>query len=544
MSQFANLDTELFLEKTLKFESGNINVEHVPISIEDARFGILNLKAISSPLSQEEFDFVFMIDCSGSMSDQCSDGRSKMQHIIHTLKNMILYFRENSIKINITVDAFDDKIYNIIKRCTITDDNYVAIIAKIDTISPRQSTDIELALNSVKNTVAKIKTDFPQHSIINIFMTDGETNAGNTNHGHLSELVDRTVTNAFIGFGIDHDATLLNAVSNGERSAYYFIDKLENSGLVYGEILHGIVYKLLTDVEITVQNGLIYDYKNNVWVQTLKVSEIVSEANKIYHIASSTPESCSIILLAKKTSEEDFQTHINSEETVSDDLTKYIYRQRTLQHLYIVGDFLKRKNLSLNALFGVNRHSIFDNYLQDDLMKQEEKTIKENLRKFIEEMKKFMKDNNIEDDKFMKNLCDDIYISYRTFGTRFAAMYNNARQTSQGTQRCYTVSHTPQQDITFDLYGNNLNLNTPIRNSMSRNVYPSIPRLRRQRHVTPYDEDNDATDIIDNIIELNHVVSDFADTPYLTPTSTQLMREISSNRDILPEIDEEKEESQ
>ena len=541
MSQFT---TELFLEKTLKFESGNINVENVPISIEDARFGILNLKAISSPLSQEEFDFVFMIDCSGSMSDQCSDGRSKMQHIVHTLKNMILYFRENSIKINITVDAFDDKIYNIIKRCTITDDNYVAIIAKIDTISPRQSTDIELALKSVKNTVEKIKTDFPNHNVINIFMTDGEANAGNTNHIHLSELVDRTVTNAFIGFGIDHDATLLNAVSNGERSAYYFIDKLENSGLVYGEILHGIVYKLLTDVEITVQNGLIYDYKNNVWVQTLKVGEIVSEANKIYHIASSTPESCSIILLAKKTSEEDFQTHINSEETVSDDLTKYIYRQRTLQHLYIVGDFLKRKNLSLNAQFGVNRHSIFDNHLQDDLMKQEEKTIKENLCKFIEEMKKFMKDNNIEDDKFMKNLCDDIYISYRTFGTRFAAMYNNARQTSQGTQRCYTVSHTPQQDITFDLYGNNLNLNMPIRNSITRNVYPSIPRLRRQRHVTPYDEDNDTTDIIDNIIELNHVVSDFADTPYLTPTSTQLMREISSNRDILPEIDEEKEESQ
>ena len=91
MSQFTNIDNELFLEKTLKFEDKNINVEYIPISIAEAKFGILNLKAISAPLSQEELEFIFMIDCSGSMSDQCSDGRTKMQHIIHTLKNMILY---------------------------------------------------------------------------------------------------------------------------------------------------------------------------------------------------------------------------------------------------------------------------------------------------------------------------------------------------------------------------------------------------------------------------------------------------------------------
>jgi AraC-like DNA-binding protein len=529
MSQFTN---ELFLEKTLKFENRNINAELIPIPITDAKFGILNLKAVSSPLSQEDFEFIFMVDCSGSMSDKCSDGRSKMQHIVHTLKNMILYFKENSIKINITVDSFDDNIYNIIKRCTITEDNYASIIEKIDRISPRQSTDIELALKSVKKTVKKIKTDFPEHNIVSIFMTDGEATSGNTNHNYLSELVDRTVTNAFIGFGIDHDATLLNAVSNGEKSAYYFIDKLENSGLVYGEILHGVVYKLLTDVEITVVNGLIYDFKNNTWNQTLKVGEFVSEANKTYHIISSTPESCVVSLTAKKTIE-DIQFHI-SQESTSEDLTKYIYRQRTLQHLYIVGDFLKRKNQSTNLnIPSFNRFYMFDNDCSQP-MREEQKTITENLRKFIEEMKKYMTDNNIEDDKFMKNLCDDIYISYRTFGTRFAAMYNNARQTSQGTQRCYTVSHTPQDDVTQNLYGNQSNTI-----SLARTL--SIPKLRRNQNVGVNMTD-ETVNLFENVIELNHVVSDFADTPYLTPGSTQIMREISSTRAVMSEDEEEKED--
>jgi len=129
-------------------------------------------------------------------------------------------------------------------------------------------------------------------------------------------------------------------------------------------------------------------------------------------------------------------------------------------------------------------------------------------------MKKYMADNGLNDDKFLKNLCDDIYISYRTLGTRFAAMYNNARQTSQGAQRCYTVSHTPEEN-TVNLFDNN-NL---IRNSRTL----PIPRL--QRNVARSIDDDDLT----YLPPLDHVLSNFDDTPYLTPGSTQLMREISCN---------------
>jgi hypothetical protein len=43
----------------------------------------------------------------------------------------------------------------------------------------------------------------------------------------------------------------------------------------------------------------------------------------------------------------------------------------------------------------------------------------------------------------MKNLCDDMVVVYKTFGTRFGMMYSSARQTSQGNERLFNVCDTP-----------------------------------------------------------------------------------------------------
>ena len=79
------------IEKSLQFQSENTILENIPIP--DAKFGILKLTAVSAPMSQDVHDLVFMVDQSGSMSDMCSDGRDKMQHILHTLQNMIIYLK-------------------------------------------------------------------------------------------------------------------------------------------------------------------------------------------------------------------------------------------------------------------------------------------------------------------------------------------------------------------------------------------------------------------------------------------------------------------
>jgi hypothetical protein len=512
--------------QSLQFNESAINTELVPVSITEPKFGILNLQAISSPLNETNQEFVFTVDCSGSMSDGCADGRTKMQHIVHTIKNMLLYFKENSIKAFVTINAFDDKIYNIIQRTNITDENFAGIISSVDKIVPRTNTNIEKALESATESIAQIKTEFPEHNISHILMTDGEVTTGNKDPEFLSQLVDTSVTNIFIGFGVEHDTTLLNRLGSGAKCGYYFIDKLENCGIVYGEVLHGVLYKLLFDVTISIQNGLIYDFKNNVWVSSIFIGEIVSESNKFYHIASQTPTECIISFTGKNIIDLTELSFTITGEQTDIDLTKFIYRQRTLQHLFTVNDYLKRKNTINNSLdYNNYKNNLFILPIQpeNEALKEERKTIKTSLLEFINEMKQFMTDKQLTDDAFMKNLCDDIYICYKTFETKFGAMYVGARQTSQGTQRAYTVSHTPSDDNNKFALNDFIGYDTNI----SQKLTPRINRNNNCFNCTNLPTSID--DMLDDTSILQHELSHFDQAPYLTPTSTRLMREISSN---------------
>jgi hypothetical protein len=353
----------------------------------------------------------------------------------------------------------------------------------------------------------------------------------------LAEIVDRSVTNAFIGFGIQHDTVLLNELGSGENSGYYFIDKLENCGLVYGEILHSILYKLIDNVTISLENGLVYDFKNNIWVSSLNIGQIVSESNKIYHIVSSNPRDCVVTFSGKKTSDLTDVSFVVTGSETDELLTKYIYRQRTLQYLFKVNKYLKTKNINTNNLNNLNNWFSSSENMQSDASTKDEAELKQELISFITEMKKYMTDNDLSGDGFMKNLCDDIYICYRTFGTKFGTMYVGARQTSQGTQRGYTVSHTPDDINEQNKINPNYNYNYDdnIINSPRSNykhVFGKLPVPKLKRH-TAVDCFN-----YNNLPMLQHELSDFTEAPYLTPTSAGLMREIScgsQNQDQTPE---------
>ncbi len=503
-------NSEFFLENSLQFESETMNMENIPSQLLQGNFGILKLTAISAPMSQEQHEFIFMVDRSCSMSDMCSDGREKIQHILHTLKNMIIYFKDNK-KANVYVNifAFDDIIEEIVARTVINEENIGTIIAKINKITPIASTDIEKALISIKTTIDKIRLENPTHNICNIFMTDGEATSGNCNYNYLSSLIDTQITNAFIGFGIEHDVVLLNSFAKNDKSSYYFIDKLENSGIVYGEILHRILYKILSNISIETSNCLIYDYKNNVWCNSLKVEDIVSESNKVYHIISSTPNDCNVLIKAQAKVGEN-TTHYEFSifnEKMSADLSKNVFRQRTLQLLYKINKFIEKKNYKIPYL---SRFIGFENNINDNqfYMMSEQNKLKTEMKSFMNEMKKYMEDNNLNNDGVMKNLCDDIYISYRTFDTKFGEMYNIARQTSQGNQRYYTVTHTP------------LETSMPRHNLLTR-------QTNSQTTLNLYDIQYSSPVDLDDF--MNHVLSNFEDSPYLTQGATQVMMEISND---------------
>jgi uncharacterized protein YegL len=488
------MSTELFTEQVINFSSKEFDSN---FNKEDGKFGLLTLKAVLSNLTDKELELFFQIDCSGSMSDACSDGRTKMQHILHTLKNMILFLKENpSLNANITIHAFDDKIYKIVDRTQVNNATCDQIIHKIDTIRPRDSTNIEKALNDVNEYFNSTKFEVDCEKV-SILMTDGQATSGKRSYSELKNHLDNTITNVFIGFGLDHDAKLLKTLSSGENSSYYFIDKLENAGLVYGEILHGIVYKFLENVIISVVNGLIYDYKTNTWGPTLYVGNIVSEGSKFYHLTSKIPTECIVEVSGLKVKDNSEFTTIAPIQEDLIDLTKYMYRQRTQELLFKVNSF------------NSNEDTITD-YIEK---RRDKKALRTELYNFFEELKKYMEDNQLEEDILLKNLCDDIYICYRTFGTNYGFMFCNARECSQGQQRAYTATQLPDDTCEYvtGIYRQNA--------------------ILRSNGIEDF-EYVDEEDGILSIDELQHNISGSTQTPYRSQTMTGVMRSCSAGANV------------
>jgi len=395
-------------------------------------FGILRVKLADTPMTKQPQLLYFKNDMSGSMQDVCSDGRSKMQHSNHTTSNILRLAAETDAEIWVQVDGFDDKVERIIPAQRVTKDNLQQLVALVNATMPRNGTDLELALNDSKKQISEFKEQHPEFVVTQIFTTDGQANTGSQINSTLAECVDPNYSNIFIGLGLDHSADTLNALSSRKHAAYYFIDKIENGGLVFGEVIHSILYKALVDITLTVENAEIYDYRTNQWSSTLEVDSLNGEAEKTYHLrrahdvspfdvevnisgtAATLPFATTVFCMPPLIDEQG----IDVEPRL--DLSKYIFRQRTQELLY---------EAKCKATQGEHDkiHSL-----------------KTKMRDFLAQMKAYKeKHPELASDSTFQTLNDDLVIVIRTLGTHYQAMYTSARANSNGRECSYNVSQVP-----------------------------------------------------------------------------------------------------
>jgi hypothetical protein len=477
--------------------------------LEQQNFGILQIEISDTPMVTTGQDIFMSDDMSGSMEDQTKDGRTKIQHMIHTTKNMINVLAQAQAEqaqavqaqaeqaqaeqaqavqaiqstqkpdINIAIDGFDDLIEQVIPLTKVTEDNVDAMYKRIDKkLKARNSTNIEIALENAKTKInqnqqgkGKDKDRIQHH----IFMTDGQVTKGSADHAHLASLVDPNYSNIFIGFGIDHDAELLQALAANTNSSCYFVDNIENTGLIYGEILHGILYTALYNVKIEMQHGEIYDYKTNTWSTTLEIATLNSEAKKTYHVRTTTNQEISAIITGKTQPNQPQNVKdeidlvpdlMEEDQAVPVDLTKYMFRQRTMELL-----FEARTNNS-KATRIANNNNI-------TTIKNNKKLIKDKLKAFLKLLQAHMQENNSDDD-FYQTLCEDINIAYASFDSPVACMYTAARQHSQGRQLSYNVA-SPYVNQDQDQEQDDQNKQPRTK---SKYNYASPVKLRRQNALT------------------------------------------------------------
>jgi len=560
------------LKSTIAFDNKILShnfSSHVELTNKNFKFGTLNLKMNKTDPVNKKRHIVFTTDCSGSMSDICNDGKTKMDHSNHTLINMITYFANHpELSVVVSVYSFDGFVYTIFENKEITQENIDILIHDIKNIRPKDTTDIEKALKNSNEYISNFISKNNDTDVTHIFMTDGDATQGNSNPETLKSLVNPLVPNIFIGFGIDHNACLLKELSSQNKNNYYFVDALEKAGLVYGEILHAFIYKFLENTSITVTNGLLYDWKQNSWVDKLCIGDLISESNKTIHILSEDPVNFNCVIesnhcLTKEVESLTVENPLTMDENNNingfEDLSKYTYRQRTQELLFEVNVH----NFKNMRCYDPLKFNLYGNDY-DTLSSNQNKNgtvLKEKMNNLLKEMTPY------KEDQFIKVLCDDIYVCLQTFETKYSAMYSCARQVSQGAQRSYSANHSniknncinssiddtgipfprftmkrsyacnyntqeePDDEINATVFSKllpdieeelslNLSLNRPSTDSNITFNNNTNSKIRDN------DYDYNSEDVLDN-----YTVSEQTDNPYMSDSVLELMRSCSASVD-------------
>ena len=382
-----------------------------------------------STMSLKKMLLALNIDRSGSMSSLSIDGHTSLEHTIHTTKNIIDYLGElkeenPEIDVGVIVNAFDNKMKSIGYLKIGNNKEKEEYIKKLENLTPRGSTNISGAFQAIKED--EIYKTTPDDKKAHILMTDGRPNIGKNSANGILES-NPGGTQICIGYGTDHDAKLLQNIAENSNGDYHFVDSIENAGMVYGEVIHSLLYCAVKDIKVEITGAEVYDFTKNIWTTSVEFSSFASEhtqslilrsgwdsvhtvsvnvvyiesGNKVKHSKTDVFNSYNCTNGESKTDERD--THVE----------KQMFRQRTMDGLF------RAKNVEYS----------------------DRQTLKNELIILEKEIKAFMKTNNMEDDAFMQKLVADVYVAYTGMDSHCGVAFIGSRLTSQGNQRAYEVNN-------------------------------------------------------------------------------------------------------
>jgi hypothetical protein len=320
-------------------------------------------------------------------------------------------------------------------------------------------------------------------------------------------------------------------LSREKGNEYRFIDASEKAGLVYGEVIHSILYKAIEDVTLSANSAELYNYQTNTWTKDIQIGNLVSEQMKTYHVRSKNIDRCSISINGKTIIKTRQFQQINIYEKLIDvrvynylsqktDLGVYLFRQRTQELLYESRQFSGHYKKSYTPKYIINRDKGTTLEESTQSLQEKQTELKEKINEFYKTMINYMKDKTLESHPIMKMLCDDIYIAYKTTGTPLGRMYTCARQTSNGRQQIYMCSSSSILDLDID----NINYKPlgMVRLQRHTTDISSLMYLSSEQNIVP--DSNNITTInhIDNYVPNQDILS-----PFSTPEVVSLMREVS-----------------
>jgi len=443
------------------FPGSTSDADNQTIESPQYQFGVLEINTPDKEALPHTWDVKFDVDCSGSMSDTCMDGRTKLQHIKHVLANILRLFASyGHITFNVSIDAFDDYISSIFDFVHITPENVEQYIAKINGIHPRGQTNLVIPLENTKKQMAERSTAFPQNKRLHFLLTDGNDTCSNSSKT-IVNAVDAQYDTIVFGFGQDHDSKTLMDIGDKPFCEYAFIAELEKAGIVYGEYIHNVLYRYVEGMTVLLWDAEIYCWKTNSWATTLTIGNLASGLKKSYYVRTTKPletvcgeihgRQCTLddeYCVFVKLDDFDPMPHLINEENGEIDANEFkehALRFKTLELLYEVA------HLEDDEATNEDEARLHNGFLPgwvSPAKKSEKYYNKVNeLKEKILTLYRQIRDYKVatygenEPNTFLAALMDDLYIARRSFDHNNGRLYTMARQRTQGTQNVYTPSN-------------------------------------------------------------------------------------------------------
>jgi len=421
--------------------------------------------------------FHIYIDVSGSMSDiiDFKRNRSKMQLLKHTLKNILMHLAENSEHVYIEVKGFDNVIHHYIDCVKVTKENISELLAKVEPIEPMNSTNIGLALTSLNNDLDKNQDTIGLKNRVVIMLTDGDPTTGECNTSKLVDMVTKECSYHFIGLGNDHNGILMHEL--GHKNIFtknWYINDIEHTGDVYGEILFNETHCVYNDNVIAVTGGgKIYDYIKGDFVDTIAIGTLYEETTKNYHILIHDLEKLEITIQGKKLDNSEFSLKAEQATYEPLEIEKQFLRLCVQKLMFMV-----RKDAAKIE----NNQTIFEpSYLQNNyrpninVRANLDIQLKKDIDMLYDTIKTFIKENSLEKDEFMEGLFKDVNVMKNSYGMLDSFKILSGREDSQGRQTAYNTASQYEDDC-LQLFPPKLRRDgssayrTPRRCDMMRNI--------------------------------------------------------------------------
>ena len=190
-----------------------------------------------------------VIDTSYSMNEQ-----NKLKNVKRSIQFLLDFLGPND---RISVITFSTYAKTVLSTFATTAEKE-SINVRMSFIEPEESTNLSGGILEAHRSLLENTVNMKQGMII---LTDGHTNVGIIEPHLIVELVKSTVTRfngtsiSCIGYGHEHNASLLQKISTNGSGAYYIVNNIEEVAAVFGDILGGWMSCAYQQLEVILPEG-------------------------------------------------------------------------------------------------------------------------------------------------------------------------------------------------------------------------------------------------------------------------------------------------